>query len=964
MKRAIIKILPGLLILLFSSCITNNKEEKDSASQNTIELTDEFVIMAYSGPPIEEVNEKRFYEIADAGIDVLVPGNGTFTGEQNLKAMDLALKAGIRILPVDMRILPFALKPEVSIDTLIINSIVNEYSKHPAFAGYLIKDEPGAELFASLRNLRDIFQERDPKHEPFINLLPSYGSPTQLGAADFREYIHSFIDTVKPALLSYDYYALRNGVTMYEGWFNDLKIVREETQKAQIPFIVFVQSEGITEGLRVPNRAEILWQVNTALAYGAKGFGWFCYWTPPSDQGFPQTEGAKAPIIESHYNAMIDVNGNRTEVYDYVREANLFSKKVGNGLLDWENTDVALYNKGKMMEGGSSPIITPIGKKAKLVIGTFRKDDKIRIIVSNSSCEEISPVALNVSSGWKMYKVFASIEAEVTDNKKSQLEWNIQPGGSVVIDLQKIITQETEKEVRDFTWFLKRLRTVDHLPIIENSHTAMVSTWDKEGANDDHWTHDNIEENTNTIVDIDGPGCIHRIFTGLIDERFDNTRIQIYVDHNEKPLFDMPITKFFDDKYSPIPYPLVFVKTYPGILMPIPFEKNIKIKIVNNLYNTKEWIKGMWGVYWQFTYTKYDNDVQVQSLSWPLNADEENELNKTCEAWLNAESTDPTVPERWTMQRKSDLKPGESLELNLKNSGIIKQMRIAAWPDTPEILNNLRLKIYWDGNDLPSVDIPLGYMFGHGQVGHNKELSSAAAVMGKWPKGGEFPKTEPEDYNTNYNSLLLGMNNKEVYSMFPMPFSKGARLELVNTGDMIAEQVEIKLDVEKMKTIPEDWGRFHVTWSQSLAATDASPKYGPQDISCKVFLNRRAKGKYVGSMLQVDWDKDIWWGEGDWLFWTDEDEWPPSYHGTGSEEYFNSGWGMFDRKAVSGFVSLRPGYPTVYSFHLNDAFCFQKNITVVQEQEALPFDMADFNPMWSSTAFWYSETPVSAESMQ
>ncbi len=63
---------------------------------------------------------------------------------------------------------------------------------------------------------------------------------------------------------------------------------------------------------------------------------------------------------------------------------------------------------------------------------------------------------------------------------------------------------------------------------------------------------------------------------------------------------------------------------------------------------------------------------------------------------------------------------------------------------------------------------------------------------------------------------------------------------------------------------------------------------------------------------------------------------------------------MFDRKAVSGFVSLRPGYPTVYSFHLNDAFNFQKNITVIEEQWGWK-NMADLRPMWSSTAFWYSE---------
>ena len=543
-------------------------------------------------------------------------------------------------------------------------------------------------------------------------------------------------------------------------------------------------------------------------------------------------------------------------------------------------------------------------------------------------------------------------------------------------------TQNIGEEVRDVSWFLQRMRTVDHLPLIEDSHTAMVSTWDTTGGNLDAFTHNcKIEGNTNTILDIDGPGCIHRIFTGFIDERFDGTRIQIYLDHSDTPVFDMPITKFFDDRYSPFIYPLVFVKSYPGTLMPIPFEKNIQVKILTSPYRAEDWAhgphsdaawnRGRWGVYWQFTYTKYEDDVQVRSLNWPLNEDEQSELEKTCEVWLQAESSPPANPEQWSVQKAAVLKPGESLEINLKNKGVIEQMRIAAWPDIPEVLNKLRLKMYWDGYDLPSVDVPLGYMFGHGQTGHNKNDSSIAAVMGKWPIAEEFLQTEPQTYNTNYHSLLLGMTSEEAYCMFPMPFSKGAKLKLVNTGNKIAEQVEIKLKVKEMKSIPEDWGRFHVTWSQNLAATEATPKFGLQNVPGKVFLDRRGKGKYVGSLLQVDWPYETWWGEGDWLFWTDEDAWPPSYHGTGTEEYFNSGWGMFDRKAVSGFVSLRPGYPTVYSFHLNDAFCFQKNILVVEEQWALKPNtvdlnriMSDLNPMWSSTAFWYSATPTGAESQQ
>jgi len=98
-----------------------------------------------------------------------------------------------------------------------------------------------------------------------------------------------------------------------------------------------------------------------------------------------------------------------------------------------------------------------------------------------------------------------------------------------------------------------------------------------------------------------------------------------------------------------------------------------------------------------------------------------------------------------------------------------------------------------------------------------------------------------------------------------------------------------------------------------------------------------------------------------------EDGWPPSYHGTGSEECFNSGWCKFDRKAVSGFVSLRPGHPTVYSFHLNDAFQFQENIRVVEEQMGLGEGdtmIRNQNPIWGSTAYWYALPARPAESRQ
>ena len=117
----------------------------------------------------------------------------------------------------------------------------------------------------------------------------------------------------------------------------------------------------------------------------------------------------------------------------------------------------------------------------------------------------------------------------------------------------------------------------------------------------------------------------------------------------------------------------------------------------------------------------------------------------------------------------------------------------------------------------------------------------------------------------------------------------------------------------------------------------------------------------------MEWPSKVWWGEGDWLIWTDENDWPPRYHGTGSEEYFNCGWGNFDRKAVSGFVTVRPGHPMLYSFHLNDAFQFQRNIRVVEEQMGLRDGNAIIqktHPRWGSTAYWYALPAQSAVPMK
>ena len=414
----------GLIIIVLASFAMcrqwlDNTAEKPDAQQTA--LLNEFFIIAYPGPPAGQVNLLRYREIANAGIDIIIPG-GKSDAAANLKAMELARQVGIRVLPWDDRIAPMIMSPDAPMDTTAIEAVIRDYKDNSALAGYIIRDEPNAEMFSQLARVCRLFRRRDPNHEPLINLFPSYASTTQLGAKDFRTYVHDFISTVKPGIVSYDHYPLRGEHGVATDWYGDLEIVREETRNAGIPFMIFIQSEGIGTSLRVPTRAEVFWQANTALAYGARGIGWFCYWTPASE-------------TEKHHDAMIDINGNRTPLYDYVREEDRFLHQAGQALIGWDNTYVARYRDGKLFKG-TSPVINPVGASLDLVIGTFTQGEKRRVVITNNSFEKSMQFSFTLAAGLHTAKVVASLDAKLQNEQSAASSWMLKPGGCLVLELE------------------------------------------------------------------------------------------------------------------------------------------------------------------------------------------------------------------------------------------------------------------------------------------------------------------------------------------------------------------------------------------------------------------------------------------------------------------------------------------------------------------------------------------------
>jgi hypothetical protein len=276
--------------------------------------------------------------------------------------------------------------------------------------------------------------------------------------------------------------------------------------------------------------------------------------------------------------------------------------------------------------------------------------------------------------------------------------------------------------------------------------------------------------------------------------------------------------------------------------------------------------------------------------------------------------------------------PGETVVLaDLKGPGIVTHIWITvadneyAWPRL------LRFRVYYDGHKTPSVDVPLGDFFG---VGHG--------------------------YERNLNSMMVRNESfgRARNSYWPMPFRKSCKVTLTDEGKRRVTSLYYHVDWEKHATLPEDIGYFHAYYHQ------ANP---PAPGKLYTLLNIRGSGHYVGSVLNITQTQMGWFGEGDDMFYVD-DEQTPRIEGTGTEDYFNDAWGLrvSDGPWTGIPVAEGEGFGarlTGYRWHVPDPVPFKKSLRVAIEHFGWTYNpdgtarsgFEERSDFFSSVAFWYQK---------
>ncbi len=249
--------------------------------------------------------------------------------------------------------------------------------------------------------------------------------------------------------------------------------------------------------------------------------------------------------------------------------------------------------------------------------------------------------------------------------------------------------------------------------------------------------------------------------------------------------------------------------------------------------------------------------------------------------------------------------------------GVIRRLWIAVSSRDPHYLRRIALKMYWDGESEPSVLAPLGDFFGNG-----------------------FDRR-------HFAAVPMGVSSGGFYAYLPMPFRRHARIVVENGTGRPIDAFYFNVDLVELEALPDDVATFHAWWNRSPRTTSSKPHS---------VLEVRGRGHFVGLSLNAESHTGgLGFLEGDEMFTVDGEF---RGQGTGTEDYFNSGW-YFDQGPFAapyhGLVVKddRLGRIAAYRWHIPDPIPFHKSLRVELEHGHANRDLADY----ATVAYWYQLEP-------
>ena len=287
----------------------------------------------------------------------------------------------------------------------------------------------------------------------------------------------------------------------------------------------------------------------------------------------------------------------------------------------------------------------------------------------------------------------------------------------------------------------------------------------------------------------------------------------------------------------------------------------------------------------------------------------------------------------WKVNPYVRIQPGETFTMaEIEGPGAIQHI----WMTPTGNWRFSILRIYYDDETTPSVEVPVGDFFGMGWNQYAPLVSQPITV----------------NPGSAFNSYWV------------MPFRKKCRITMENVNDQ--DQMTLYYQIDYTLTdVPDDAAYFHAQFKRSNV--NETSDY-------TIIDNIRGKGHFVGLYMAWGVNNNGWWGEGEIKFFIDGDGKFPTICGTGTEDYFCGSYN-FDREGqYKEFCTPYAGLHQVirpdgtyksqqrfgmYRWHIMDPVRFEEDLKVTIQDlgwrhggRYLP-QKSDI----SSVAYWYQSEP-------
>lgn len=289
----------------------------------------------------------------------------------------------------------------------------------------------------------------------------------------------------------------------------------------------------------------------------------------------------------------------------------------------------------------------------------------------------------------------------------------------------------------------------------------------------------------------------------------------------------------------------------------------------------------------------------------------------------------------WKVNPFQVIKAGETFEMaNITGPGAIQHI----WMTPTGSWRHTIMRIYYDDQTVPSVEVPVGDFFCSGW-GSYSPLNSAVITVNP---------------GSAFNSYWI------------MPFRKNIRITMENID---TKEMTLYYQVDYTLTeIEEDMAYFHARFNR------VNPL--PYKDVYTIIDGIKGKGHYVGTYMAWGVNNAGWWGEGEIKFYMDGDKDFATIVGTGTEDYFCGSYN-FENKATREYETYTTMYAGLnqvirpdglynsqqrfgmYRWHITDPIRFESDLKVTIQALGWRKDFR-YLPLQddiSSVAFWYQTLP-------